>query len=155
MNWRADRIAAAIAGTNPMVIKELPGGYVALGDVQFLPGYCVLLPKRKVGSLNELTVPERQAFLTDMALVGDAILQVCHPQRINYDILGNTDQFLHAHIFPRYAWEPPERRAMPVWLYDANNWHDPANAYQPAKHGTLRRQLTAALDQLARLNGEI
>ncbi|WP_056963510.1 HIT family protein [Levilactobacillus spicheri] len=136
-----------MAGTNPMVMTELPGGFVAMGDVQFLPGYCVLLPKRVVGSLNELSFSERADFLTSMALVGDAQLAVCHAQRINYDILGNTDDFLHAHIFPRYAWEPDQRRKMPVWQYPPASWQDSATAYQPAKHAKLRQELTAYLEQ--------
>lgn len=53
MKWYGNRIASAINGTNPMMIKELKGGYVAFGDVQFLPGYCVLLPKREVNALND------------------------------------------------------------------------------------------------------
>ena len=42
--WQDNRIQAAIDGTNPMVMAELPGGFAVFGDVQFLPGYCVLLP---------------------------------------------------------------------------------------------------------------
>ena len=34
-----------------------------------------------------------------MSVLGDAILAACSPLRVNYDILGNTDQFLHAHVF--------------------------------------------------------
>ena len=48
---------------------------------------------------------ERVAFLHDMSIVGDVLLKVCSCQRINYDILGNTKQFLHAHIFQRYQLE--------------------------------------------------
>ena len=40
-NRRNDRIGSAINGTNPMVITELPGGFVAFGDTQFLPGYLI------------------------------------------------------------------------------------------------------------------
>jgi diadenosine tetraphosphate (Ap4A) HIT family hydrolase len=32
-------------------------------------------------------------------------------RRINLEILGNTDAFLHAHVWPRYNWEPPRWRA--------------------------------------------
>lgn len=55
MKWYENRILSAKNGTNPMVIKELKGGYVVFGDVQFLPGYCVLLPKKEINSLNDLT----------------------------------------------------------------------------------------------------
>ncbi|ERL66693.1 HIT family protein [Schleiferilactobacillus shenzhenensis] len=144
--WYDDRIQAAIDGTNPMVMKEMAGGFAVFGDVQFLPGYSVLLPKRPVGSLNELSIGERQLFLTDMSILGDALLAVCQPVRVNYDILGNTDQFLHAHVFPRYAWEKAERLAKPVWLYAPDNWSDPGKHYDPARDDPLRAQITAYLD---------
>lgn len=40
-----------------------------------------------------------------MTLVGDAIKKVYNPYKINYEILGNLDEFVHAHVFPRYKWE--------------------------------------------------
>ena len=108
--WKKDRIGSAIRGENPMVIATLKSGFAVIGDTQFLPGYCVLLPNRNVNSLNNLSLNERRDFLIDMSLIGDAILTVCNPRRINYEILGNTDVFLHAHIFPRYEWEEEERK---------------------------------------------
>ncbi|WP_193786715.1 hypothetical protein [Bifidobacterium actinocoloniiforme] len=45
---------------------------------------------------------ERSQSLLDMSVLGDATLAVCQPGRINYDILGNTDEYLHAHAYPRY-----------------------------------------------------
>ena len=39
----AERVAAAQAGTNAFVITKVRSGWVVIGDVQFLPGYCVLL----------------------------------------------------------------------------------------------------------------
>ncbi|GAF40303.1 hypothetical protein FC83_GL003315 [Agrilactobacillus composti DSM 18527 = JCM 14202] len=44
--WYEDRIAAALAGTNPMVMAELPGGFAVFGDVQFLPGYSVTIAQK-------------------------------------------------------------------------------------------------------------
>lgn len=147
MNWKNNRILSAINGTNPMLIKELRGGYVVFGDVQFLPGYCVLLPKREVQSLNDLSLEERTQFLRDMSVVGDAIIDVCNPLRINYDILGNTDKFLHAHIFPRYDWESEERRRMPVWLYDQSNWFNQETAYNSEKHDPIKNAILKYLDE--------
>ncbi|GGI66276.1 HIT family protein [Enterococcus alcedinis] len=141
MSWRNNRIKAAIEGKNPMLIKELSGSYVVFGDVQFLPGYCVLLPKREVFSLNDLTMEERSAFLVDMSVVGDAILASTDAIRMNYDILGNTDAYLHAHVFPRYDWEEEQRKKMPVWLYDSSNWSNVETAYAEEKHGELRQKI--------------
>ncbi len=36
--------------------------------------------------------------------------------RINYEILGNDEPALHAHIFPRYMSEPEKSRRYPVWM---------------------------------------
>ncbi|MFB7619198.1 hypothetical protein [Kitasatospora sp. NPDC056181] len=33
------------------------------------------------------------------------------------EILGDTDELLHAHVWPRYACEPADLAGMPVWLY--------------------------------------
>jgi diadenosine tetraphosphate (Ap4A) HIT family hydrolase len=38
--------------------------------------------------------------------------------RINYEILGNSEAALHAHVFPRYVTEPEEKRRKPAWFYD-------------------------------------
>lgn len=147
MDWRNDRIKACQTGTNPMLMKELPGGFAVFGDTQFLPGYCVLLPKKTVASLNDLTLKERQDFLVSMSVLGDAIIAACSPLRVNYDILGNTDQFLHAHVFPRYLWETDERRAKPVWLYPATRWTSPDDAYDEEKHQLIRQRITTFLSE--------
>lgn len=147
MEWYENRILSAINGTNPMLIKELKGGYAVFGDVQFLPGYCVLLPKREVNSLNVLSLEERKQFLSDMSILGDAIIHSCTPTRVNYDILGNTDNFLHAHIFPRYDWESKERQKMPVWLYDSSNWHNNETSYNPIKHDEIRNSIQEYLNK--------
>lgn len=146
--WYTDRITSAINGTNPMVMKEMIGGYAVFGDVQFLPGYSVLLPKRKVSSLNELSIEERTLFLRDMSVLGDAILTVCKPEKVNYDILGNTDNFLHAHVFPRYSTETPERLKKPVWLYDSSYWSDSKYHYSPERHDNIRLRITNYLNKI-------
>lgn len=148
MNWKENRILSAKNGTNPMVIKELKGSYVVFGDVQFLSGYCVLLPKREVRLLNDLTIEERQDYLLDMSLVGDAMIKVLNPTRVNYEILGNKDHFLHAHLFPRYEWEDESVRYMPVWAYDASNWSNKETAYDPDKHDEIRNKIKNELEQL-------
>ena len=135
----ADRIARARAGANDALVCRLESGWVVMGDVQFLPGYCMLLADPVVPDLNHLVAPARAAFLADMARVGDAVLAVTGAARINYEILGNVDPELHAHVFPRFAHEPDERRLKPVWFYD---W-SAAPGYSPAEHGALRDALRA------------
>jgi diadenosine tetraphosphate (Ap4A) HIT family hydrolase len=93
----------------------MPSGWAVLGDRQFIPGYSLLLPDPVVADLNALTGTQRHQYLADMAMIGDALLETTDAYRINYEILGNTDPALHAHIFPRYMSEPQGPRGVPVW----------------------------------------
>lgn len=116
-NTIPERIEAARAGTNPTVICQVPSGWVVLCDMQFLSGYCILLADPPVSSLNDLSQAGRAAFLSDMASVGDALLEVTGAYRINYAIAGNTDPYLHAHIVPRYMSEPEDLRKGLPWSH--------------------------------------
>jgi diadenosine tetraphosphate (Ap4A) HIT family hydrolase len=112
------RVEAARAGANPTVISRMPSGWAVLGDVQFLRGYALLLADPVVADLNALDENRRGRFLQDMAILGDALLEVTGAYRINYEILGNSEAALHAHVFPRYLSEPEDLRKGPAWLYD-------------------------------------
>ncbi|MER5862810.1 diadenosine tetraphosphate hydrolase [Kitasatospora sp. NPDC002040] len=154
-DWRTDRIGAALRGQNPTVLRRLPGGFAVIGDVQFLPGYTVLLTDRPgVERLSELTRPQRTAFLADMDRLGEAVERACRRldpafRRINLEILGNTDSFLHAHIWPRYDWEPAELLGHPVWLYPRTHWTAPTPEHAlGAHHDGLRRAIGEELDRL-------
>lgn len=153
-DWRGDRIGSAERGTNPMVLARMPSGYAVIGDTQFLPGYCLLLAAPEVRDLSDLPHGRRRRFLFDMSLLGEAIEQVCRPdglRRINYEILGNTDAYLHAHVFPRYDWEPTDHAPMPVWLYPRDRWSDPTYRYDEQRHAELRRRITNELARLLRI----
>ena len=73
------------------------------------------------------------AFLHDMSIVGEVLLKVCSCQRINYDILGNTKQFLHAHIFQRYQLEESVKILKPIGLYDSSYWTNAKYQYRSRK----------------------
>ena len=85
--------------------------------MQFLRGYTILLADPVVASINDLGRPKRAEYLSDMALIGDALLEVTGAYRINYGILGNSDPYLHAHIIPRYLNEPEDFRKGLPWSY--------------------------------------
>lgn len=135
------RVSAARDGSNPYVISRVASGWAVMGDVQFLEGYSLLLPDPVVPSLNDLSHDARGRFLQDMALLGDAILEVTGAARINYEILGNSEPALHAHVFPRYDNEPDNLRTMPAWFYD---WAA-APRFSEAQQGPLRDRIRTAL----------
>ena len=120
------RVAECKAGTNPKVIARMASGWVVLGDAQFLKGYCLLLPDPVVAHLNDFSGETRKQFLDDMAALGDAVLAVTGALRINYEMLGNLEPALHAHVFPRYDNEPEDLRTKPVWLYPQSAWEETA-----------------------------
>jgi diadenosine tetraphosphate (Ap4A) HIT family hydrolase len=111
------QVAAVRAGTEPALICQMPSGWAVLCNMQYLPGYCILLPDPVVPSLNALTREQRAAYLCDMSTVGDALLEVTDAFRINYAIMGNSDPVLHAHIVPRYMSEPEHIRKHLPWSY--------------------------------------
>ena len=123
--FKADRIGSALRGENPTMLARMRSGFVFMMDVQFLPGWCVLTAYPQVKDLTALPAEKRGEFLTDMHILGEAIETVTQPVRMNYSILGNTDQYLHAHVYPRYAWEAPDRLKNPVWFYPQEEyWRD-------------------------------
>ena len=134
-------VNAARAGTLPRVVARMSAGWAVLGDPQILPGYCLLLPDPVVPDLNAIVGLARRHFLDDMARLGDAVLAVTGAERINYEILGNVEPALHAHVIPRYSTEPPELRTKPVWLHD---WATAA-AFDPVEHAGLCRRMASAL----------
>lgn len=100
---------------DPSFICHLPSGSLYLSQMQFLRGYCILVAEPEVSSINDLAPVARTIFLNDMVKVGDAILQVTDAFRINYALMGNNEPILHAHIVPRYTWEPENLRKGLPW----------------------------------------
>jgi diadenosine tetraphosphate (Ap4A) HIT family hydrolase len=129
------------AGDAPALVARLPSGWVVMGDRQVFPGYCLLLADPVADHLNALTFAHRAQFLSDMALIGDAVLAITGAIRVNYAIFGNVEPALHAHVFPRLASEPETTRTAQPWASDWNL----APAYSDPLHGELRRRIAAYL----------
>ncbi|MER6073329.1 diadenosine tetraphosphate hydrolase [Streptomyces sp. NPDC001817] len=152
-DWRTDRIGAALRGENPTVLRRLGAGFAVIGDVQFLPGYSVLLVDEPgVHRLSDLPRAKRLAFLSDMDRLGEAVERACRQLdpsflRVNLEILGNTDPFLHAHVWPRFGWESPEVVGKPVWLYPPERWRD-ERFRLGRRHDALREAIGSELDRL-------
>jgi len=112
------RVEACRKGTYPKAICRVQSGWVVLGDVQFLPGYSLILPDPVVSDLNQLSLNERSVLMQEVSILGDALLEITGAVRINYEILGNLEPALHVHVFPRFNNEIEALRTKPVWLYD-------------------------------------
>ena len=136
-----ERVEACRAGQDPTVVARLQSGWVVMGDPQVLPGYVLLLPDPVVPHLNAMPPAGQAAFLTDVAAVGQVVLEVTRATRINYAIFGNLEPALHAHVIPRYANELPALRTAHPWGYD---WTQ-ARRFDSAADRELQQQLRGRL----------
>lgn len=143
-DWRSGRIGAALKGENPAALRRLAAGFAVIGDVRFLPGYSVLLvDEPDVQRLSDLPKPKRLSFLSGMDHLGEAVERVRRRmdpafRRVNLEILGNTDPFLHAHVWPRFEWEPSDVVGRPVWLIRRNGG-------VPSSSGSVRSMTRCAM----------
>ena len=137
------RVQQCRDGEYPKVISRVSSGWVVLGDVQFLGGYCLLLPDPVVANLNAMEDEKRKTFLYEMSVIGDVLLEITGALRINYEMIGNVEPALHAHIFPRFADEPEELRLKPVWFYDWEN----APAFDADRDRPLMQAIAEKLKQ--------
>lgn len=146
-NGEPDWLALARSGDNPLAMAKLPSGYVVFGDTQHLPGYCVLLSDVDgADHLTDLPLEQQQQFLADMALVGQAVYNACSGydpafRRVNYEILGNLYEHLHAHVTARYSWESKEYKFGPVARY-------PLEVRQAVEHDTIKSERAEEFDAL-------
>ena len=104
-------------------------------------------PTQSLLPLTYLERSQRAQYLCDMALIGDALLKVTGSFRINYAILGNTDPALHAHIVPRYSWEPDEFRKGPPWSYGKAVMDD--RLFDLERDRNLIQQIAEAIRELS------
>jgi len=139
-----ERVELAKQGLSPQVICRLRSGWAVLGDSQFISGYSLLLPDPVVPSLNDLAQDQRAQFLLDMTAIGDALLATTDAYRINYEILGNSEPTLHAHIFPRRLTEPDRYRFGPVFSYPKAERD--SRPFDPVRDEVLRHGLRRFLE---------
>ena len=138
------RVNDARAGRDSSVLGRCASGWAVFGHQQFVNGYLLLLPDPVVPDLNSLMPEQRTHFLLDMSRLGDALMRVTSPVRINYAIFGNLEPALHAHVIPRYRNEPEALRTQHPWTYDWSR----APAFDAVAAGPLMRALRVELGQL-------
>ncbi|WP_231935428.1 diadenosine tetraphosphate hydrolase [Dermatophilus congolensis] len=134
-------------------MRRLPTGFAVIGDAQHFPGYCVLITDDpQATSITDLLVSKQEAFLADAALLARAVEKVMRgrdPQfrRINIEIQGNTDAFLHAHVTPRFDWEPQPCVRWPAALTWWEGIPDIETCGLGPQHNDLRSEIESAIDE--------
>lgn len=134
-------VEACRANQEPALIARMPSGWAVMGQRQVLRGYSLLLPDPVAPHLNALGAAARDQFMIDLGRLGDAVLTATGAVRINYAMFGNLEPALHAHVHPRYAYEPVAMRTQHPWSYD---W-SVAPLWSEAEHGALRDDIRRRL----------
>jgi diadenosine tetraphosphate (Ap4A) HIT family hydrolase len=70
---------------------------------QNLPGKCLVVTRRHVEAVDELTEEEWSELRGHLRAAAAALRRVTQPDHFNYAFLQNQDRHVHMHLIPRYA----------------------------------------------------
>jgi diadenosine tetraphosphate (Ap4A) HIT family hydrolase len=129
-------------GWSDRALVELEASWLFAGSgPAVLPGYCAVFAKRHVVEPFELQETERVAWWKDCMVVARATQEVFRPAKLNYEIHGNTIEHLHLHLFPRFAGDAFEGRAI--------------EPREPARYETSREQVAELKRAVTRVRGTV
>ena len=131
-----DKYGAAGAS---QLVAELEASRIFLNEDQFFPGYVLLVLRRHVTELYDLSVAERATLMEEVSRVAQALARVFRPVKMNYELLGNLVPHIHWHLVPRLATDPGLRG--PIWTVE----HQPA----PLPPAAARERIEAIRRALA------
>ena len=94
------RIEFIKTGENPCFVRELETGYVVIGDHQYFKGYTLFLAKEHVTVVYHMEISVKFRFLEEMSLVREAVAKVFVAEKMNIELLGNSDAHAYWHLFP-------------------------------------------------------
>jgi diadenosine tetraphosphate (Ap4A) HIT family hydrolase len=83
-------------------IADLEVSQLFLFKEQSHTGRCNVVYKDHGVEFHELSEEQRNAFMRDVAKVGNAIQKAFNPDKINYGAFADTLSHLNMHIVPKY-----------------------------------------------------
>lgn len=89
------------------LLAETTASYIRLVKNQTHAGYGVVVSKRHVAELHELSEAEIYQFSTDTAALGATINELFQPVKIANLSMGFRCPHLHCHVFPLYSNDDP------------------------------------------------
>ncbi len=124
-----------------LVYYESKTSIAKLNPDQTFKGYTFLTLKQHREHLHQLPQKDQKHFLDDMAKIGTSLATALNPDRVNYELLGNTQAHLHWHIIPRYVTDPMWGR--PIWAGNRPRKRLTQEAYSQLA-STIRAHLPSA-----------
>ncbi len=83
-------------------ICDLSVSQLFLFREQSYTGRCNVVYRDHGVDFHELSAEQRDAFMADVARVGNALAKTFNPDKINYGAYSDTLTHLHMHIVPKY-----------------------------------------------------
>ncbi|MHB1653340.1 MAG: HIT family protein [Desulfitobacteriaceae bacterium] len=117
-----------------LLIAELSVSKLYLNPNQRWLGYSYVVFKDHVTDLHLLSEADSNAYYQDMMRAANAIVKAFHPDKMNFDNLGNVVPHLHWHIIPRYAGDGNWRN--PPWS-DWYEWNAKWSTLTEAQYTTI------------------
>jgi diadenosine tetraphosphate (Ap4A) HIT family hydrolase len=126
-----------------LIFYESRVSVAKLNPDQAFEGYTFLTLKWHEEELYKLSDRDRKRFLEDMSLIANALSKAFKPDKMNYELLGNSMPHLHWHLVPRYTSDPMWGR--PIWAGNRRRKRLSHDGYE-----LLRRRVETALSTLKR-----
>lgn len=95
-------------------ICDMESSIAVLSSDQSAEGYTLVIYKEHVSELYHLSPEKRGLFCEEMITIANALDKTFHPDKMNYELLGNKESHMHWHLFPRYRTDPCWGK--PVWV---------------------------------------
>ena len=124
-----------------LVFYESRVSVAKLNPDQAFEGYTFLTLKWHEVELYKLADKDRKQFLEDMSLVASALSKALKPDKMNYELLGNSMPHLHWHLVPRYTSDPMWGR--PIWAGNRRRKRLNEEGY-----GLLKRRIEIAISTM-------
>ena len=96
-----------MTAADPLVLRESEHWSLVLNRNQNLLGKCMLVLRRYVESISDLTDDEWGSLRDEMVAATAMLEAAFQPDHFNYAFLQNEERRVHLHVIPRYV-EPRE-----------------------------------------------
>lgn len=84
-------------------VKEFENWIIVIREKQVTLGACVILLKRQISSLSEMTEEEVKEFPRVIKWYEEKCQNCFGAEKFNYVVAMMKDRFVHYHAFPRYS----------------------------------------------------
>jgi diadenosine tetraphosphate (Ap4A) HIT family hydrolase len=96
-----------------LIVADLAVSRLRLADNQGVEGYCLLMSRRHVCKIYDLSEEEQHQYFGDLVRSARTLERVYQPVKMNFQILGNAVPHLHCHLKPRYYEDSAP--GAPIW----------------------------------------